>query len=78
MAQEVLAPSANVQRMISASVPGVRILSSGGEVGTGGVARIRGAASLSLSGAPIVYVDGIRVNGADGGVIAGVGFEGAN
>lgn len=64
--REILAPSPNVQRMISAQVPGVRILSSGGEVGTGGVARIRGVASLSLSGAPLIYVDGIRVNGEDG------------
>ncbi len=75
VALERVAPSPNVQRMISTQVPGVRILSSGGEVGTGGVARIRGASSLSLVGSPLVYVDGIRVNGADGGLLTGIGFD---
>lgn len=73
VAREIIAPSPNVQRMISTQVPGVRILSTGGEVGTGGVARIRGASSFSLSGTPLLYVDGIRVNGADG--VPGVGFD---
>jgi TonB-linked SusC/RagA family outer membrane protein len=67
--QEV-APVTQVQDMLSAQVPGVRIMRSGGEIGTGGTTRIRGASSLSLSGNPILYIDGIRADGSDytGGV----------
>ena len=72
------APSANVQQMLSATVPGVRIMNSSGSIGEGGVMRIRGAASLTLAATPIVVVDGVRVNGQDGdlGLLAGVGQDG--
>ncbi len=60
---EEVAPAMDVQRMISATVPGVRVSMSGGEVGTGGTTRVRGIASLSLGAQPLVYVDGVRVNG---------------
>ena len=73
---EQLAPAADVQRMISATVPGVRVSFSGGEVGTGGTTRIRGIASLSLGAQPLIYVDGVRVNGDESsGVFGGTGFR---
>jgi len=59
------APPVDIQHMLSTNVPGVRIINGTGEVGAGGVSRIRGAASLSLPRNPIVYVDGVRVNGLD-------------
>ena len=72
------APSADVQQMLSATVPGVRIMNSSGSIGEGGIMRIRGAASLTLAATPIVVVDGVRVNGQDGdiGLLAGVGQDG--
>ena len=62
---EQLAPAQDVQRMLSATVPGVRVSMAGGEVGAGGTTRIRGTASLSLGAQPLVYVDGVRVNGQE-------------
>ena len=50
---------------------------SGGEVGTGGTTRIRGIASLSLGAQPLIYVDGVRVNGDESsGVFGSTGFRG--
>ncbi len=73
---EQLAPSVDLQRMISASVPGVRVSLSSGEVGTGGTTRIRGIASLSLGAQPLIYVDGVRVNGDEAsGAFGGTGFR---
>ena len=60
---EQLAPAQDVQRLLNGQVPGVRVSFSGGEVGTGGTTRIRGIASLSLGAQPLIYVDGVRVNG---------------
>ena len=64
-ALQELAPSPAVKDMLSASVAGVRIMSGGGEVGTGGITRIRGVKSMTLSAQPIIVVDGVRVNGGD-------------
>ena len=73
---EQLAPSTDIQRMISASVPGVRVSLSSGEVGTGGTTRIRGIASLSLGAQPLIYVDGVRVNGDEASLAFGsTGFR---
>jgi TonB-linked SusC/RagA family outer membrane protein len=65
-----LAPARHVQDMLSAQVAGVRIMRAGGEIGTGGITRIRGASSLSLSANPLLYIDGVRADGQDftGGV----------
>ncbi len=74
---EELAPAMDIQRMISATVPGVRVAMSGGEIGAGGTTRIRGIASLSLGAQPLVYVDGIRVNGEESNSAFGsYGFSG--
>ena len=72
------APVADVQQMLSATVPGVRIMNTSGSIGEGGIMRIRGAASLTLEATPIVVVDGVRVNNQDGdiGLLAGVGQDG--
>ena len=52
----------SVAQMLNARAPGVFINPSSGNVGTGSRIRIRGAASLSLSNEPLVYVDGVRIN----------------
>ena len=55
-------PPAKLQDMMSVNVPGVRVIRASGAVGSGGVTRIRGSGSLSLSNEPLVYVDGVRVS----------------
>ena len=55
-------PAVNVQQLLGQKSPGVLILPNPGMVGTGSAVRIRGAASLSLTNQPIVYVDGVRVD----------------
>ena len=67
-------PASDVSDMLSANIPGVRIMATGGEVGAGGIQRIRGVSSVSLGGSPLVYVDGVRVSG--GNAVAGVGSVG--
>jgi TonB-linked SusC/RagA family outer membrane protein len=69
-----LAPPPNVQQLIN-NVPGVRVQSAGGDVGSGGNTRIRGASSMTLSSEPLLYIDGVRVNNAaadNGGFGVGV------
>ncbi len=70
---EEVAPAPNIQDLLSKGVPGVRVMSSGGDVGAGGNIRIRGAGSLSLAADPLLYIDGVRVNntGADAGGMGG-------
>src|ERR1700716_287096 len=55
-------PAVNVQQLLGQKSPGVLILPSPGMVGAGSAVRIRGAASLSLTNQPIIYVDGVRVD----------------
>ncbi|HET9986417.1 MAG TPA: SusC/RagA family TonB-linked outer membrane protein [Longimicrobiales bacterium] len=71
-----LAPPPNVQALVS-TVPGVRVMSGGGDIGAGGNTRVRGASSMSLGSEPLVYIDGVRVNNAaaDQGVVVGVGVD---
>jgi TonB-linked SusC/RagA family outer membrane protein len=70
-AEEIVqvAPPLDLQSLLSPQVAGLRFMRASGEVGTGGVTRIRGAGSLSLASEPLVFVDGVRVNNAraDGG-----------
>lgn len=72
-----LAPRDNFESMLGGSVPGVNVAFGGGHVGGGNNVRIRGAGSMVLSGQPLIYVDGVRVNsggpGADGTL--GVGTQ---
>ncbi|MBI4541176.1 MAG: SusC/RagA family TonB-linked outer membrane protein [Gemmatimonadetes bacterium] len=56
------APVLDFGQLLNNRSPGVVVLQAGGQIGTGSVPQIRGTKSLSLSGRPIVYVDGIRVD----------------
>ena len=60
------APVNSVSEMLAGREAGVSILPSSGSAGEGARIRIRGAASLSQSNEPIVYVDGVRVDRAGG------------
>jgi len=71
-----VAPPPNVQQLLN-GVSGVRVQSAGGDVGSGGNTRIRGASSMTLMSEPLLYVDGVRVNNsaADNGAFPGVGVD---
>ncbi len=71
-----VAPEPDVQHLLNA-VPGVRVQPAGGDVGSGGNTRIRGANSMTLASEPLIYIDGVRVNNAfaDAGAFAGVGVD---
>ncbi|MBC8086199.1 MAG: SusC/RagA family TonB-linked outer membrane protein [Phycisphaerae bacterium] len=56
--------SPNVTSLISARAPGVTIRARSGRLGASPAIEIRGRNSLSLENAPLVYIDGIRVNNA--------------
>ena len=69
----VLAPPTKLQDMLSVNVPGVRVVRAAGSVGSGGITRIRGTGSLSLSNEPLLYIDGVRVYNE--AAVATAGFQ---
>src|SRR5687768_5556058 len=60
----------SVDALLNGRTPGVTVLPGTGMVGAGANIRIRGIGSFSLSGQPLVYVDGIRVNNSTGSGIS--------
>ncbi len=56
-----VAPTSTVAGDLQSRVPGVSVTSASGSSGTSSQIRIRGAASISLSNEPLLYVDGVRV-----------------
>lgn len=59
-------PLQNFSEVLQGRVPGLVGLPSSGVTGEGARIRIRGSSSLSQSNEPIVFVDGIRVDGGGG------------
>src|SRR6185437_9494810 len=57
-----LAAPRDVGQLIGARTPGVIMLPSTGQVGTGSQIRVRSVGSLSLNNDPIVYIDGVRMD----------------
>ena len=64
------APITSVDQLIQGRSAGVAMNLASGTVGLGGMIRIRGMTSVSLSGDPVVYIDGIQVDAShdQGGV----------
>jgi TonB-linked SusC/RagA family outer membrane protein len=56
------APITNVNELLQARSAGVMIQGADGRGGTAARIRIRGNSSISLSNAPLVFVDGVRVD----------------
>jgi len=54
-------PARTLDQVLQSRVPGVSVNAGSGASGTTSEIRIRGAASISLSNEPLIYVDGIRV-----------------
>ena len=57
-----LQPVTSVQTLLAQRTPGMIVLPSAGQVGTGSPIRIRGVTSMSLDNGPIVFIDGIRMD----------------
>lgn len=57
------APIANVSQLLQARVPGISIIETSGTTGAASRINIRGAASINLSNQPLIFLDGIRVDG---------------
>lgn len=68
------APIANVTQMLQSRLPGLNATESSGTTGSASRINIRGAASISLSNQPLVFVDGVRI---DGGTRSLVNVSGA-
>lgn len=56
-----VAPINTATDALRSRVPGVSVTGASGSSGTSNQIRIRGAASISLSNEPLLYIDGIRV-----------------
>jgi TonB-dependent starch-binding outer membrane protein SusC len=56
------APVTNVSQLLQARAPGVHVLPGGGKSGQGARIVLRGAASVSQSNEPLIYVDGVRID----------------
>jgi TonB-linked SusC/RagA family outer membrane protein len=56
-----VAPIRSMQELINGRAAGVVIMPGTGMVGSGSVVRVRGNSTFSLSGEPLIYVDGVRV-----------------
>ena len=63
-AKQVLevAPARSVEQLVGARTPGLVVLPSTGQVGTGAQLRVRAPSSLTLSNDPIIYIDGVRMD----------------
>ncbi len=73
-AAQLITPSKGVQEALSVAVPGLQVQRASGQLGSGGVTRIRGVSSLSLSSEPIIFIDGIRADNTAGS--NSIGFAG--
>lgn len=56
------APIQNVTDVLEGRVPGVNVAQASGTIGAAPRINIRGATSISLSNAPLVFIDGVRMN----------------
>ena len=59
-----------VQGLITGRAPGVSVISATGQVGAGSQIRVRGVGSFSLSGTPLIYIDGVRTNNGQTGIVS--------
>jgi TonB-linked SusC/RagA family outer membrane protein len=60
-----IAPVKSVGDLLNGRVPGAAIMPGSGRLGSGPRIVIRGQSSLTLSSAPLVYVDGVRLTGIE-------------
>jgi TonB-linked SusC/RagA family outer membrane protein len=70
-----LAAVTNASDLITARVAGAVVLPSSGMSGAGSRIRIRGSNSMSLSNAPLIIVDGVRVESSESSLDFGIGGQ---
>lgn len=70
-----LAPVQNMSDLLQGRSAGVTVMQSSGTSGTGSRVRIRGNNSISLSNAPLIIVDGVRVENSEASLGFGVGGQ---
>jgi len=70
-----LATVATMSQLLQARAPGVVVNQSSGTTGAGSKVRIRGNNSMSLSNAPMLVIDGVRVYNAESSLGFGVGGQ---
>ena len=63
------APVNTVSDLLTARVPGITITQGSGTVGAASRINIRGAASISLSNEPLVFIDGVRMQSGQRGFL---------
>jgi TonB-dependent starch-binding outer membrane protein SusC len=63
------APVSSVTEVLQSRVPSVNVADGSGTTGTAPKITIRGPASISLSDAPIVFIDGVRVDATQRNVV---------
>lgn len=56
-----MAPLVNSQDVLVGRAPGVTVMESSGQPGSGGTIKIRGVNTVSQSIQPLIYVDGVRI-----------------
>ena len=59
-----------MQGLLTGRAPGVAVISATGQVGAGSQIRVRGVGSFSLSGTPLVFIDGVRTNNNQTGIVS--------
>lgn len=65
-----VAPISSMSQMLQARAPGVNVLPGGGKAGQGTRIVLRGAASVTQSNEPLIYVDGVRIDNSSVGAIS--------
>lgn len=59
----------DVTQLLQARIPGLSMTQSSGTTGSAPRINIRGASSISLSNQPLVFIDGVRVEGGARGLV---------
>jgi TonB-dependent starch-binding outer membrane protein SusC len=54
----------SVDQLLQSRVPGMNVYAPQGAHGIGGVMQIRGLTSVTLNSDPVIYIDGVRVDGS--------------
>jgi TonB-linked SusC/RagA family outer membrane protein len=67
---ETLQPVPTVEGLLNGRAPGVDVIATSGQVGAGAQIRVRGIGTFSLSSTPLIYVDGIRVDNGQTGIVS--------
>lgn len=63
------APISSTTQLLQSRVPGLSVTETSGVTGAASRINIRGAASINLSNQPLVFIDGIRMDGGARGLV---------